>query len=57
VEVGQYDSIIFCLYIILCSLTQPASNINPREEGMLEDPGKDGKIKNALSLNGTGLRV
>jgi hypothetical protein len=24
---------------------------------MLKDPGKDGKIKNALSFKGTGLKI
>lgn len=52
-EVGQYDCIIFCLYIILCPLTQLAFNINLEEDGMLEDPENDGKIKNSLSFKGT----
>jgi hypothetical protein len=31
--------------------------INPREDGMLEDERKDGKMKNALSFEGTGFKT
>jgi hypothetical protein len=32
-------------------------SINPGEDVMLEDPGKDGKLKNTLIFKGTGLRT
>jgi hypothetical protein len=30
---------------------------NPGEEGVLQDPGIDGKIKNILSIKGTGAKA
>jgi hypothetical protein len=32
-------------------------NINPGDDGKLEDLGKDGRIKNTLRFKGTGLKT
>jgi hypothetical protein len=38
-------------------LPKLAFRYQPREDGMLEDPLKDGKIKNTLSFKGTGFKT
>jgi hypothetical protein len=38
-------------------LPKLAFRYQPSEDGMLVDPGKDGKIKNTLSFKGTGLKT
>jgi hypothetical protein len=32
-------------------------NINPGDDGMLKDTGKDGEVKNTLSFEGTVLKT
>jgi hypothetical protein len=32
-------------------------SINPRDDGMLEDPGEDGKINNTLRFKGIDLKT
>jgi hypothetical protein len=57
VEVGQYDCIIFYFYIIFVCLPKSGFNINPGDDGMLEDPGKGGQLKKAMIFKGIGLKA
>jgi hypothetical protein len=38
-------------------LPKLAFSINPGDDGILKHPEEDGKIKNALSFRGTGLKI
>jgi hypothetical protein len=41
----------------LLTLPKLVLNINAGEDGMLEDQGKDGNMKNTLGFKGTGFQT